>query len=191
MLCFDPRPEQKLEPTPTVQQSGDPDVIFINHTQCPSPSCRSSTVLNPPPPHFSSASHSRATRSEHFAQQLWCLGEPCGAACTLHLPEESHHYGVVVKCFASGQCGLGLIPGWSRSWSRRLQSSKTYQLFDMWVNIRDFTPSLIFSLTNPSPRGQWHTRHSNVFCTRKKSSRNRDQMRKYFSIRIRGYMMTG
>ena len=50
---FDPRPVQKLEPTPTVLQSGDPDVIFTNHTQCPSPSSRSSTVYNPPPPHSS------------------------------------------------------------------------------------------------------------------------------------------
>ena len=28
------------------------------------------------------------------------------------------------KCYASGQCGPSLIPGWCRSWSRRLQSSQ-------------------------------------------------------------------
>ena len=36
----------------------------------------------------------------------------------------SCHYGVVVKCYASGQCGPSLIPGWCRSWSRRLQSNQ-------------------------------------------------------------------
>ena len=30
------------------------------------------------------------------------------------------HYGVVVKCFASGQCGPGSIPGLCRSWRRCL-----------------------------------------------------------------------
>ena len=34
------------------------------------------------------------------------------------------HYGVVVKCFASGQCGPGPIPGQCRSWRRCLQFSK-------------------------------------------------------------------
>ena len=32
-------------------------------------------------------------------------GEPCGGACTPHLLEASCHYRVVVKSFASGQCG--------------------------------------------------------------------------------------
>ena len=43
----------------------------------------------------------------------WC----CGGACSPHLPEVSRHNRVVVKAFASGQCGHGLIPGWSISWS--------------------------------------------------------------------------
>ena len=51
----------------------------------------------------------------------------CAGACTPHLPEVSLHYGVVVKCFASGQCGPGTIPGRFRSWSRHLQSSKAIQ----------------------------------------------------------------
>ena len=40
-------------------------------------------------------------------------GEPCGlgGACTPHLPVVSRQYGVVVKCFTSGQCGPGSIPG--------------------------------------------------------------------------------
>ena len=59
--------------------------------------------------------------AQSTTQQPRCLG---GLACTPHLWEVSHHYGVVVKCFASGQCGPGLIPGRCRSWSRRLQSSK-------------------------------------------------------------------
>ena len=29
----------------------------------------------------------------------------CGDACSPHLLKVSRHYGVVVKCFASGQCG--------------------------------------------------------------------------------------
>ena len=41
----------------------------------------------------------------------------CGGACTPHLPEVSCHYRVVVKSFASGQCGPGSIPGRFRSWS--------------------------------------------------------------------------
>ena len=54
-------------------------------------------------------------------------GESCGGACTPHLPEVSRHYGEVVKCFASGQCGPGSIPGWCRSCSWHLQqSSKAY-----------------------------------------------------------------
>ena len=59
---------------------------------------------------------------------LDALGEPCRGACTPHLLEVSCHYGVVVKCFASGQCGPGLFPGQRRSWSRHLQSSKSSKI---------------------------------------------------------------
>ena len=53
-------------------------------------------------------------------------GEPCGGACIPHFLEVSRHYGVVVKCFASGQCDPSLMPGQCRSWSQLLQSSKVY-----------------------------------------------------------------
>ena len=56
-------------------------------------------------------------------------GEPCGSVCTQHLPEVSCHYGVTVKCVASGQCSPGLILGWCRSWSQRLLSSKLHKFF--------------------------------------------------------------
>ena len=55
---------------------------------------------------------------------LCAWGEPCGGACTPQLPAVSRHCGEVVKCFDSGQCGPGSIPGRSRSSSRRLQCSK-------------------------------------------------------------------
>ena len=47
----------------------------------------------------------------------------CGGACTPHLPGVSCHCSLVVKCFASGQCGPGSIPGWCRNWSQCLQFS--------------------------------------------------------------------
>ena len=49
---------------------------------------------------------------------LACCGKfiYCGGACSPHLLEVSCHYRVVVKAFASGQCGPGSIPGRSRSW---------------------------------------------------------------------------
>ena len=68
------------------------------------------------------SSHSRATHSEHHARNLDAWGEPCGGACTPHLPEVSCHYRVV-----AGQCGPGSIPGQCRSWSRRLQPSKSFR----------------------------------------------------------------
>ena len=88
-LCFrpvwprlDPRPVKKLEPTPTVLQSGDPDVIFTNHTQCLSSSSHSSTVYNPPPPHLSNLLTSNLLRAPR--SQPRCLG---GALWTsLHTP---------------------------------------------------------------------------------------------------------
>ena len=48
----------------------------------------------------------------------------CEGACSPLLPEASRHYSVVVKAFASGQCGPILIPGWSRSWSDPNNPSK-------------------------------------------------------------------
>ena len=61
------------------------------------------------------------------------ISQGCGDACSPHLPEVSRHYGVVVKCFASGQCSPGWIPDQSRSWSRRLESSKVYfQVDSIW-----------------------------------------------------------
>ena len=48
-----------------------------------------------------------------MASKIYC----CGGACSLHVLEVSRHYRVVVKAFASGQCGPGSIPGRSRSWS--------------------------------------------------------------------------
>ena len=41
----------------------------------------------------------------------------CGGACSPHLPEVSCHFRVVVKAFASGQCGPGSILGRSWRWS--------------------------------------------------------------------------
>ena len=41
------------------------------------------------------------------------------------MPEVSCHYRVVVKSFASGQCGPGTIPGRCRSWSDPNISPKT------------------------------------------------------------------
>ena len=124
---FNPRPEQKLEPTTTVLQSGDPAVIFTNHTQCPSPSSLSSTgtilLLHTPLKHLITSRPLRA---------------PCSAASMLGgIPVENPahhsichycHFGVVVKCSAFGQCGPGSIPGRCRSWSRHLQSSKVHPL---------------------------------------------------------------
>ena len=46
-------PGAEVGVTLTILQSGDPDVIFTNHAQCPSPSSRSSTMHKSPPPHSS------------------------------------------------------------------------------------------------------------------------------------------
>ena len=46
--------------------------------------------------------HSNTVRIKYGITWLYIH---CGDACSPHLSKVSCHYGVVVKCFASGQCG--------------------------------------------------------------------------------------
>ena len=80
------RSQAGAKPTPSVLQSGDPYVIFTNHTQCPSPSTPplcTILLLHTPLKHLT---HEQPTQSTTFSN-LDAWGEPCGGACTLHLPE--------------------------------------------------------------------------------------------------------
>ena len=96
---------------------GDPDVIFTNHTVSESEQLLlhcvqySSSIL------LLSISLTHQHVNTPLLSNLDAWGEPCGGACSPHMPEVSRHYRVMVKAFASGQCGPGSFPGRSRSWS--------------------------------------------------------------------------
>ena len=111
--------------TLTILQSGDPDMIFTNHTQCPSPSSCSSTMyctilLHTPLKHLT---HEQPPQSTTLATSM-LGGSSCGGACSPHLPEVSRHYKVMVN---------------------PLEPESTYEavnfVFECWhLHARNFTP---------------------------------------------------
>ena len=57
------------------------------------------------------------------------------------MPEVSRHYWVVVKAFASGQCGPGSIPGRSRRWrDPNYPPNDAIMQFDLKWQCHEFKP---------------------------------------------------
>ena len=88
----------------------------------------------------SSPPHSLKHLAQSTFTHLCSATSMLGGALLRSLHTVSHHYGVVVKWFAYGQCGLVSIPGRCRSWSRRLQSSKKVDLSKLikWIRFNCF-----------------------------------------------------
>ena len=155
-------------------QTGDPEVIFHHHTCCKDYGVRYDPLYWEITALILAATciplfHKFTSK---WIASGWDLRSCCDPLRGSYVEIPAHctcrHYGVVVKCLASGQCGPGLIPCRNRSWSRRLQYSKIV-IYHFSLSRGLLSSMRILRDQNSAGRATFFSLHATIF-----SSRHRD-----------------